>query len=250
VPIVVINPSINIISPFFNEEKVAKESLDALKKLKKDFPEYVKDIIIVEDGSTDSTIEVIKSMNTEGEFIVLQNGQNCGVAYSILKALQCSKSDFTFLVPGDFTYSSSELGRIISLVIEKKDNFGIYLGVRSPKRAFRSYSREFAAFLSRLSFILISPGSGIIPNYGLLLLPNQYLDFVPKGIRNYGAAIGLLGTCLVFKPQIYTTIIQQVEGSEKRSAKLNLNKIIDAIISLLLVFKNRKSIRMGKSFEH
>jgi hypothetical protein len=73
---------------------------------------------------------------------------------------------------------------------------------------------------------------------------------VPKGIRNYGAAIGLLGTCLVFRPNIYTITIQQIEGSEKRSAKLNLTKIFDAIISLFLVVKSRKSIRAGKRIEY
>jgi glycosyltransferase involved in cell wall biosynthesis len=242
--------SISVISPVYNEEKVIMETLLELKKLNTDFGECIKEIIIIDDGSTDSTNEIIKKANQQSEFTVLQNTQNYGVAYSLLRALELSKSDFSFFVPGDFTYSSLELGKVINLALERKDKLGIYLGVRNPKRVFRSYSREFAAFLSRLAFIAISPRAGIIPNYGLLLLPNQYLNLVPKGIRNYGAAIGLLGTCLVFRPNIYTITIQQIEGSEKRSAKLNLTKIFDAIISLFLVVKSRKSIRAGKRIEY
>jgi glycosyltransferase involved in cell wall biosynthesis len=244
------NFSINVISPFYNEEKVAIKSLTALKELKKNFSEYVKDIIVVDDGSTDSTGEIINFMNTEEEFIVIRNTQNYGVAFSFLRALQFSKSDFTLFVPGDYTYSPLELGKVVNLVIENKDKLGIYLGVRDPNRVFRSYSREFAAFLSRLSFIFVEHRAGIIPNYGLLLLPNQFLKSVPIGIKNYGAAIGLLGTCLVFRPRIYKALIHQVEGSEKRSAKLNLSKVLDAIVTLVVIIKNKKSIRKGKSIEY
>jgi len=51
-------PSISIIVPFKNEEKLARRLLDALLKL--DYPPEKFEIIIVEDGSVDKTVKICR----------------------------------------------------------------------------------------------------------------------------------------------------------------------------------------------
>lgn len=75
----------SIIIPAFNEEKT-------LAFLLKQLTSVQRNVIIVDDGSTDKTYEIAKSMN----YYIIRNDNNMGISYSILKGLYYAvKNGFT-----------------------------------------------------------------------------------------------------------------------------------------------------------
>ena len=55
------NLELSIIQPMYNEEQVIRESVTCLINAMKDFP-LPWELILVNDGSTDSTLEIIDQM--------------------------------------------------------------------------------------------------------------------------------------------------------------------------------------------
>ena len=54
-------PKISVLIPAFNEEKSIAETISAIKKI--DYPEHLKEIIAIDDKSTDYTLEILRKIN-------------------------------------------------------------------------------------------------------------------------------------------------------------------------------------------
>jgi len=69
-------PEISVIIPVYNKEKYIKNTL--ISVLNQDFTDY--EIIIIDDGSTDRSIEIIKNLNPPQIQIIQQTNQGVAVA--------------------------------------------------------------------------------------------------------------------------------------------------------------------------
>lgn len=104
-------PFVSIIVPVYNEGKVLKDSINSLSQL--DYPNY--EIIIVNDGSTDDTAEVARSLvgYTKGLVsdikISLINKPNGGKSRALNAGIQFSRADFFVCVDGDSQLSAQTL---------------------------------------------------------------------------------------------------------------------------------------------
>lgn len=80
------NPSISVVMPVFNAEKYLRQAIDSiLKQTYKNF-----EFIIVNDGSTDKSLEIIKTYTDKR--IRLINKKNTGVADSLNLGISIAKS--------------------------------------------------------------------------------------------------------------------------------------------------------------
>lgn len=96
-------PFVSIIVPVYNEGKVVRESIKSLLSL--DYSNY--EIIIVNDGSTDNTAEVVKTMVglQKGRFgdvkVSLINKPNGGKAKALNAGISYSKAELVLCMDGD-----------------------------------------------------------------------------------------------------------------------------------------------------
>lgn len=105
-------PLLSIIIPCYNEEKDIKEGIESLKK-----QSYKKfEIIIIDDGCTDKTVEIIRKY--KGIKILKQNhkGYGAGVNLGAKKA----KGDILILVDADMTFDKDYLKNLIKPILEDK----------------------------------------------------------------------------------------------------------------------------------
>jgi len=94
--------SISLIIPTYNDEKIIKEKIIfLLSKLRK--KKFLYEVIIVDDGSTDSTYSILKKLKLKN-FKLLKNKFNFGKSYSIRKALRITKYDYIVLIDSDLPY--------------------------------------------------------------------------------------------------------------------------------------------------
>ena len=93
-------PSFSIILPVKNEEAVINSVLNALSNL--NYPENRREIIVVEDGSTDKTLEICMNYakNHDG-FKVLHRESSCGKPSALNFGLNYAKGDIVAVFDAD-----------------------------------------------------------------------------------------------------------------------------------------------------
>ncbi|MBA7489541.1 hypothetical protein ES702_00075 [subsurface metagenome] len=83
------NPKITVVMPVYNGEKYLKEAIESI--LNQTFTDF--EFIIINDGSTDSSFEIIQ--NYEDERIkIINNEKNIGLTKSLNKALKVARSEY------------------------------------------------------------------------------------------------------------------------------------------------------------
>ena len=89
-------PTVSVLTPVYNGEKYLPEMMDSiLAQTLQDF-----EWIIVNDGSTDSTEEIVKSYD-DPRIRYFSNDKNRGVAYSFNRAIDLAKGDFLAVAEAD-----------------------------------------------------------------------------------------------------------------------------------------------------
>jgi dolichyl-phosphate beta-glucosyltransferase len=108
-----IQSSITFIIPAFNEEKLIGSSIDQL--LRWLFLRNLKaEIIIVDDGSTDLTAQIVAQYQSGyPQIILLCNEQNRGKGYSVRRAVLQSSGDIIIFMDADLPYAFESIERII-----------------------------------------------------------------------------------------------------------------------------------------
>ena len=88
-------PVISVILPVFNGEKYIRKSIDSV--LNQSFQDF--ELIIVNDGSTDDTIDIINSFSDDRITIIDQSNQGPGVARN--NALKIAKGEYVMYLDSD-----------------------------------------------------------------------------------------------------------------------------------------------------
>jgi dolichyl-phosphate beta-glucosyltransferase len=117
--------TISFVIPFYNEEKRIKKTIAALKKGFKFSGLKLEKVIFVNDGSTDNTVKIIKSVKKEIEaklkakVKIITYKRNRGKGYAVKKGMLLSKSDYTLMFDVDMSTPLNQLKKFLPLM--KKD---------------------------------------------------------------------------------------------------------------------------------
>lgn len=88
---------ISVIIPVYNREKYLGECIASLQA--QSYPMF--EIILIDDGSTDKTLEICQKLAAEDSRIVLLNGSHCGVSAARNKGLDIAKGEYVLFVDSD-----------------------------------------------------------------------------------------------------------------------------------------------------
>ena len=99
-------PKISVIIPAYNEEKVITHTINALIETK--YPD--KEIIFVDDGSTDKTLEIVNQF--KGKITILHK-ENGGKATALNYGIACSNGEIIVIVDADTIIGRNALTDII-----------------------------------------------------------------------------------------------------------------------------------------
>lgn len=104
------------IIPVYNEGDKILETLEGLKTIKE-----IDEIILVDDGSTDRTIDIINKT----EHTVFSSEKNMGKGHSIKLALKEINHDYVLLLDGDLGESSIEAKKLLEPILKNRGDFSI-----------------------------------------------------------------------------------------------------------------------------
>ncbi|MEH2449532.1 MAG: glycosyltransferase family 2 protein [Nostoc sp.] len=107
------NPKVSVIIPSYNTEAyIAKAIESALEQTLTDI-----EIIVVDDGSSDKTVEVLKSF-TDQRLKVIVNQQNLGVSAARNRALRAAQGEWIAVLDSDDWYAPERLEKLMLLAEE------------------------------------------------------------------------------------------------------------------------------------
>tara|TARA_B110000027_G_scaffold60044_1_gene64705 strand:+ start:1022 stop:1729 length:708 start_codon:yes stop_codon:yes gene_type:complete len=227
---------LTIIIPVYNEKKTIQKIIDKVLKIKN----LKKQIIIVDDGSTDGTTEVLKTIPKQKIYKIIYSKKNKGKGYAIRLAQPHVQGEFVIIQDADLEYNPNDIKKIIK-VFKNKNNMVVYgsrvLNTnRYKKNNFISIIRVFANHM--LTIV-----SNIINNQSLTDAHTCYKAFNSKIFKK----IKLKENSFSFCPEITTKIsklnipITEIKISYKGRSVKDGKKISlkDAFIAIKTLIKYR-----------
>ena len=114
---------VSVLIPAHNEEKYIEETINAV--LNSDHPAE-KEIIVINDGSTDRTAEIAGGYP---EVRLINHDRNLGYGASLKTGIRNSCSDIVLITDADNTYPNEKIDEIITLL--KEENLDMVVGSRT-----------------------------------------------------------------------------------------------------------------------
>ncbi len=125
--------TISIVVPCYNEEENVRPLADALREMfKEDLPNYLYEIIFIDNDSQDSTRDIIREMCAEDKGIKgIFNAKNFGQFNSPYYAMLQSTGDCTILMAADF---QDPVDMIPKYVHEWENGYKIVIGIKKSSQ--------------------------------------------------------------------------------------------------------------------
>jgi len=105
---------VSVIVPVYNEKNTIEEIISKIKASELD-----KEIVIVDDGSTDGTADILRSkFSNDKEMNLIFLEKNHGKGFAIRTALEHIKADIVIMQDADLEYNPADYIKLASPIIE------------------------------------------------------------------------------------------------------------------------------------
>jgi len=187
---------LSILMPVYNErERVERAIAEVLAtELPTDF-----ELIIVDDGSTDGTREILRGSSFDDQVRLFEHPENQGKGAAIQTALSHAAGEYSAIFDADLEYDPSDLGLLMPPLLDGRSNacFGV--------RAFDGYTSH--------SFLFVLGNKGVTLACNVLF--NVYLHDIMtchKMIRtDLFRSLPLRSPGFAIEPEITARLVQRRE---------------------------------------
>ena len=136
------NKKISVVIPMYYEEEVANECYERLKKVLKDVKGYDNEIIFVNDGSKDKTLEILENIASKDKNVkVISFARNFGHQCAVTAGLKYVTGDVVCIIDADL----QDPPELIKDMLKKwEEGYEVIYGKRK-KRDGESFFKLFTA---------------------------------------------------------------------------------------------------------
>lgn len=133
---------ISVVIPAHNEEKAIGTVLDELIEV---LEGQAYEIIVVDDGSTDSTAKIVQKKDSVK---LIQHPYNKGYGAAIKTGIKNATNDLILIIDGDGSYPAKAIPELLN----EANNYDMVVGARTGKEVkIQLYRRPAKWFLSKLA---------------------------------------------------------------------------------------------------
>ena len=118
---------LSIVVPLYNEELIIKKNLEKIYNYFLD--KFIFEIIVVNDGSIDDSLNIVEKMNLKN-ITIINNQYNCGKGNAIKSGVLISRGDVVLITDADL---SASIDQFITLYNKYLEGFDIVIASRSKK---------------------------------------------------------------------------------------------------------------------
>lgn len=225
---------ISVVIPFFNEENQIPDTLETVLQVLNSL-KYDYELILIDDGSKDSTWKIIKDAsgyqrpendeNLKGKIKAFGFSRNFGKEAAMSAGLNKSSGDAVIMMDGDLQHPPSLIPSMIS--IWEEGNADVVEAVKANRKS-DSYAQRLNAFLFYKIFAKVS-GYDLMNASDFKLLDKKVVCEW-KRLGEHDTFFRALSVWLGFKREkVYFEVPPRKKGSGKwpvlRLAKLSVNAI-------------------------
>ena len=148
-----INKKLSIIIPIFNEESTIEEILEQVEQAS--IFNYEKEIIIVNDGSSDNTKKILENLKEKYNLIILEHNMNAGKGKALQTGLEVVTGSAVIIQDADLEYNPNDW-RLLLRELNKPGIGAIYgsRNINPEKKGYFHYVMgvKFLTFFNNLLF--------------------------------------------------------------------------------------------------
>jgi len=176
---------ISIVIPVYNEEKLIKKLLIKVNSIKN----IKKEVIVVNDGSSDNTLDTLKNNCSKLYDLLINYKKNRGKGYACRMGLRKASGTIIIIQDGDLEYNPKNYSRLINPILQNKTN--VVYGSRVLKGGKRVRPKTIS--------------------FKIRILANHFLTFLSNILNNQNLTDA--HTCYkVFKKSTYNKIKLKEDG--------------------------------------
>jgi len=141
---------LSIIIPVFNEQDTINEIIKRVKKV--NLPKFTKEIIVVNDGSTDATKKKLTNIKA---IKIINLSHNQGKGSAIRAGLKQAKGDYILIQDADLEYDPQDIPDLLEPVISNKAEvvYGSrFLGPHKNMLFWHLMGNRFLSFTTNILF--------------------------------------------------------------------------------------------------
>lgn len=145
--------ALSLIIPCYNEGAVIDATLKKLTDFFRERSDLNTEIIAVNDGSTDDTLEILRLWQSYGSLKIISYSENHGKGYAVKQGVLAARNPLVLFTDADLSTPIQELDKLLAGIAEDYD---IIIGSRAMKASMIGREQPFyRRFISRVGNLLI-----------------------------------------------------------------------------------------------
>ena len=112
---------VSVVTPNYNGEKFLKTFL---KSLEED-SEYIGEVIIIDNGSADASLDYLRGNSFTFPLVVIENTENLGFAPAVNQGIKKAKNDLIFSLNNDTEVKKGSIKALMDLATSSDDIFSV-----------------------------------------------------------------------------------------------------------------------------
>ncbi|MDP2696261.1 MAG: glycosyltransferase family 2 protein [bacterium] len=218
---------ITIIIPAYNEKETILEIISKVKAA--DIGVLSKEIIVVDDGSTDGTRDILRDI--PGIQVVLHNN-NCGKGGAVKTGFHNATGDVLIIQDADLEYDPAEYSLLLEPILKNKAEvvYGSRFVSSKPRRILLFHHYLANRFLTFLSNLFTNLNLSDMETCYKVFSNNIYKQLEPKLVsRRFGIEPELTARVARLKAKVYEVGISYHGRNYEEGKKINWRDGIAAI---------------------
>lgn len=112
---------VSVVTPNYNGERFLKTFMDSLNE----DSEYIGEVIIVDNGSTDGSIDYLKNNRFNFPLVLIENNENLGFSPAVNQGILKAKHDLIFSINNDTEIKKGSIKALAELISSSDDIFSV-----------------------------------------------------------------------------------------------------------------------------
>ncbi len=222
---------LSIIIPVNNEEKCVAQTIEKISKV---LLPVEKEIVIVNDGSTDKTFKILEELKSIYNFKLINLEKNQGKGHAIKSGLKEITGNYLLIQDADLEYDPIDIPKLLGKI--DKNTSAVYgnRGIKKwPKKGYH-YILGAKMLTTLINILFKTKLKDVYTGYKLFNLEKVNLQNLTSSGFEFEAEV----TCKILKNKgkIVETNISYNPRNKKEGKKI---KFRDALKGLLTIVKNR-----------
>jgi 2-phospho-L-lactate transferase/gluconeogenesis factor (CofD/UPF0052 family) len=174
---------VSIVIPVLNEEATIERVLRSVTGLDFQAQDLTKEVIVVDGGSTDRTVEIARTVQNVKVFTL--NGSS-GRGAAMRLGMEKARGNFIVFFPGDAEYDPADIQAVVNSLVNS--GFRAVYGTRAVKCTDLT-GRLRQVYENNRRLYLTSKYGGMLLSITTLLLYNRYVSDVLSSLKGYDAQL-------------------------------------------------------------